>query len=55
MTTEFIHFPGYEISYKPLNGDLIYTDVLEDPACLQMVVDTLLDKYNEIVIRKKGN
>lgn len=54
MTTEFILFPGYEISYRPLNGTLINTVVLEDPECLRMTVDELLDEFGEVSIRKKG-
>lgn len=50
MKTEFILFPGYEISYRPLNGTLINTVVLEDPECLRMTVD----EFGEVSIRKKG-
>lgn len=54
MKTEFILFPGYEISYRPLNGNLINTVVLEAPECLRMIVDELLEKFGEVSIRKKG-
>lgn len=54
MTTKFILFSGYEISYRPLEGNLIYTKVLEDPECLRMEVDMLLEQFGEISIRKKG-
>lgn len=53
-TTEFILFPGYEISYRPSNGTLINTVVLEDQECLRMTVDELLEKFGEVSIRKKG-
>lgn len=54
MATEFIQFPGYEISYRPLNGNLIYICTVEDPMCLAMTIDELLEQFGEVSIRKKG-
>lgn len=48
-----ITFPGYEISYRPNKGSLIYTDVVEDPECLRMEIDMLLEQYDEVSVRKK--
>ena len=48
-----ITFPGYQISYRPNNGSLIYTDVVEDPECLRMEIDMLLEEYDEVTVRKK--
>ena len=49
-----ISFPGYEISYRPYNGPIVYTDVVEDPECLRMEIDLLLEQYNEVTVRKKS-
>lgn len=48
-----IEFPGYEISYESADGNIIYTEVVEDPECLRMEVDMLLEQFNEVSIRKK--
>lgn len=48
-----ITFPGYQISYRPNNGSLIYTDVVEDPECLRMEIDMLLEECDEVAVRKK--
>ena len=48
-----ISFPGYEISYRPYNGPIVYTDVVEDPECLRMEIDILLEQYDEVTVRKK--
>ena len=48
-----ISFPGYEISYRPYNGPIVYTDVVEDPECLRMEIDMVLEKYDEVTVRKK--
>ena len=48
-----ISFPGYEISYRPYNGPIVYTDVVEDPECLRMEIDMLLEEYDEVIVRKK--
>ena len=48
-----ISFPGYEISYRPYNGPIVYTDVVEDPECLRMEIDMVLEQYDEVTVRKK--
>ena len=48
-----ISFPGYEISYRPYNGPIVYTDVVEDPECLRMDIDMVLEQYDEVTVRKK--
>ena len=48
-----ISFPGYEISYRPYNGPIVYTDVVEDPECLRMEIDMVLEQYDEVIVRKK--
>ena len=49
-----ITFPGYQISYRPYNGPIVYTDVIEDPECLRMEIDMLLEQYDEVTVRKKS-
>ena len=46
-------FYGYEISYRPYNGPIVYTDMVEDPECLRMEIDMLLEQYDEVTVRKK--
>lgn len=48
-----IKFPGYVIYYKSANNSTTYTTILEDPECLQMEVDILLEHYGEVTIRRK--
>ena len=48
-----ISFPGYEISYRPYNGPIVYNDVVEDPECLRMEIDMVLEQYDEVTVRKK--
>ena len=48
-----ISFPGYEISYRPYNGPIVYTDVVEDPEFLRMEIDMVLEQYDEVTVRKK--
>ena len=48
-----ISFPGYEISYRPYNGPIVYTDVVEDPECLRMEIDIVLEQYDKVTVRKK--
>lgn len=52
MRTEFPYFSGYEISYRPLNAHVYFSTIVEDPECLQMEVDMLLEQYDELKIRK---
>ena len=48
-----ITFPGYEISYRPTKGNLIFTNTVEDPECLRMEIDMLLDQFDEVSVRRK--
>ena len=43
---------SYVISYKPLGGGLVFTSYVEDPECLRMEIDLLLEHCEEVSVKK---
>ena len=52
MKNESQYLTAYEITCGPLNEHICLKSIIEDPECLQMEVDKLLQYYNEVKIRK---